>query len=94
MPSSHAAVAIETPGQCLARRIRHVARDRPTTLARDNGTGRIDFAMRPRDLAIRDGARYLRVAGATRVGRDRLQDVVARHPLRFAFRAPPTVTWV
>ena len=63
-------------------------------LAEDNSTGRIEFAMGPCDLNTQDGALHMRVQATTKADRERLQDVVARHLLRFAFREPPLITWV
>ncbi len=94
MLSAEATVTTESSGRYLAQLVKHFAHKLPTTLAADNSTGRIDFGMGPCDLAIRDGALHMRVEGATPEDLNRLQDVVARHLLRFAFREPPVIAWV
>jgi len=93
MPAAEATVVTDGPGRYLAQLVKHFAHKLPTSLAPDNSTGQIDFAMGPCHLAVRDGALHMRVEAATDADRDRLQDVVARHLLRFAFRDPPVITW-
>jgi hypothetical protein len=91
--ASEARVATETPQRYLAQLVKHFAHKRPTTLAEDNASGRIDFDAGPCLLQASPDLLLMRVEAATAEELARLQDVVARHLLRFAFRSPPEIVW-
>lgn len=65
MPSAQGIVAADASGRTLAQPVKHFAHKLPTTLAADNSTGRIEFAMGPCDLTARDGTLHKRVEAAT-----------------------------
>lgn len=93
MPGAQATVAMETPARYLGQLVKHFAHKLPTTLAGDNTAGHIAFPMGPCDLSVRGGALHMRVEAATPEDCAQLQDIVARHLLRFAFRSPPEIAW-
>lgn len=88
---SEARVALETPARYLAQLCKHFAHKLPVTLEEREGS--IEFPMGVCRLQADEGVLVLRAEAAEAEALDRLQDVVARHLLRFAFRAPPEITW-
>ncbi|MDO9707200.1 DUF2218 domain-containing protein [Paracraurococcus lichenis] len=92
MPAAEARVAIAMPGRYLTQLCKHFRHRRPVTLA--EGQGRIDFADGTCTLAAEEAVLVLRVTAAEAAAMPALQDVVARHLLRFAFRDPPEIRWV
>ena len=93
MTSAEAAVATESPARYLGQLVKHFAHKLPTTLAEDNTAGHIAFPMGPCDLSVRGETLVMRVEAETADDCAKLQDIVARHLLRFAFRSPPEIAW-
>ena len=59
----------------------------------DERSGRIEFSAGPCELAADEGMLRLRVSASDAAALAQLEDVVARHLVRFAFRDELTVTW-
>jgi hypothetical protein len=93
MLSSEARVLTAVPGRYLAQLCKHFQHKLPVTL--DEGHGRIEFAAGPCELDAETAAGILvmRVIASDESGLARLEDVVARHLVRFAFREKPEVLW-
>jgi hypothetical protein len=85
---SEAIVPMQTPRRYLSQLCKHFEHKMPVTLDVDSGSIRLPM-----------GACVLRAAPDRLVmrvsGQDlgRLEDVVARHLRRFAFRDPPEIVW-
>ncbi len=91
MQTSEARVLTEAPSRYLGQLCKHFAHKLPVTLA--GTTGSIAFGMGTCRLAVDGEALVLRVTAADAAALAQTQDVVARHLLRFAFRAPPAIVW-
>jgi uncharacterized protein len=91
MPHSEARVALESPARYLGQLCKHFAHKLPVTLEESQGS--IAFPMGTCRLEAADGLLLLRAEAEDAEALERLQDVVARHLLRFAFRAPPAIEW-
>jgi hypothetical protein len=93
MLSSQARVATSTPGRYLSQLCKHFQHKLPVTF--DEGHGRIEFPTGKCELdAVADGASLmLRVAASDEAALASLEDVVARHLKRFAFREDPEIHW-
>ncbi len=85
---SEAIVAMETPRRYLSQLCKHFEHKVPVTLEEDSGS--ISFPMGACVLRAEPDRLIMRVSGED-LGR--LEDVVARHLLRFAFRSPPEIVW-
>ena len=92
MHRSHADVATETPSRYLGQLCKHFQHRLPVELA--ERTGRIAFDAGVCDLEASDAVLTMRCEAADAEALARVQDVVARHLLRFAFRTPPEIAWV
>jgi uncharacterized protein len=88
---SVANVATETPARYLGQLCKHFEHKLEVTHERDHG--RIVFPMGTCLLATEGETLVLRAEAEDQAALERLQDVVARHLLRFAFRAPPEIVW-
>lgn len=88
---SEARVAMATPGRYLGQLCKHFAHKIPVAQAGDRGT--IAFPAGVCALEATEDALVLRVSGADEEAVAKLEEVVARHLLRFAFREPPEVSW-
>ncbi|TDH63199.1 DUF2218 domain-containing protein [Dankookia rubra] len=91
MPASVARVAMEQPRRYLGQLCRHFAHRLPVTLAETSGS--IAFPAGTCALAAEGDVLALRIEAADPAALPGLEDVVARHLLRFAFRDPPEVSW-
>jgi hypothetical protein len=96
--TAHAAVPTEVPGRYLAQLCKHFAHrvpaeyDPPTFEAT---RGRIEFPdAGVCTLRAAPGSLEMTLTGRDADALVRLQDVVARHLARFAWREPPVVAWV
>lgn len=90
-PSSEARVATAAPRRYLAQLCKHFEHKLPVVLAEDRG--RIEFSGGVCTLEAGDDALTMRLTAADEAALVRLEDVVARHLLRFAFREEPEVRW-
>jgi uncharacterized protein len=91
MPTSEARVATHTPARYLGQLCKHFEHKLPVTLTGD--TGSIAFAMGTCRLATDTDVLILRAEAADQEALAQVQDVVARHLVRFAFREPPQIEW-
>ena len=91
--SAEAHVPTEAASRYLAQLCKHFQHKLPVTL--DGARGRIEFqaGVCVLDAALEPGALILRVTAADEAGVAALQDVVARHLVRFAFRETLEVNW-
>lgn len=89
---SQARVTMDTPARTLSQPCKHFAHRRPVTLGET--TGEIAFEGGMCRLEATADALVMRLEAADADTAARLEDVVARHLLRFAFRQPPQVAWV
>jgi hypothetical protein len=93
MPASEARVPTAVPRRYLAQLCKHFQHKLRVTL--DEGHGRIAFpaGLCELDAAADAGILILRVTASDEAALARLEDVVARHLERFAFREAPEVRW-
>jgi hypothetical protein len=91
MPTSEARVATETPSRYLGQLCKHFQHKLPVTL--DERSGSITFSAGVCTLQAGDDALVMQVEAANAEDLARVEDVVARHLLRFAFRSPPEIIW-
>ncbi|MBL6456630.1 DUF2218 domain-containing protein [Belnapia sp. T6] len=91
MPQSEARVTLESPGRYLGQLCKHFAHRLPVT--QEAAQGSIAFPTGLCRLEAGEDLLLLRAEAADPAALEQLQDVVARHLLRFAFRAPPEITW-
>jgi hypothetical protein len=92
MTTSEARVATTAARRYLGQLCKHFQHKLPVTL--DETTGGIAFSMGRCDVAAEDGALVLRASATTAEDLAKLEDVVARHLVRFAFREDLAVAWV
>ncbi len=88
---SIAEVATSDAPRYLQQLCKHFQHRLPVTF--DERSGRIEFSIGECRLEADDGLLKLSLStsGAGQMGE--LQDIVARHLLRFAFRDPPKIEW-
>ena len=91
MASSEARVAMDTPARYLGQLCKHFQHRLPVTL--DDASGCIVFPSGTCALKATPEDLLMRVTSDDAGALPQLQDVVARHLLRFAFRSPPEITW-
>lgn len=89
--SSEARVPTAMPSRYLAQLCKHFEHKLPVTLA--EGRGRIEFQGGVCTLEAGDGILVMHLAAGDEAALVALEDVVARHLLRFAFREKPEVLW-
>jgi len=92
VPTSEARIATPQGARYLGQLCKHFAHKLPVTL--EERHGRIDFAAGSVVLDATSDTLLLRVEAADAERLARVQDVVARHLERFAFRAPVAIEWV
>lgn len=90
-PSSEARVTTAVPRRYLAQLCKHFEHKLPVALAEDRG--RIEFSGGVCALEAGDDALTMRLTAEDEAALARLEDVVARHLVRFAFREPPDIRW-
>jgi hypothetical protein len=93
MRSSEARVQTDVPRRYLGQLCKHCQHKLPVTL--EETRGRIEFAGGVCEVgaSLDDGVLLLRVTAPDEDGLARLEDVVARHLERFAFREELRVAW-
>ena len=79
------------PSRCLTQLCKHFEHKLPVALA--EGRGRIEFSGGVCALKAGDEALVMRLSAGDETALAGLEDVVARHLLRFAFREKPDVHW-
>ena len=91
--SSEARVSTTASRRYMAQLCKHFAHRIPATF--DDTRGRIEFAAGACDLTADSDAGILvmRVVAADEASLAKVEDVVARHLVRFAFREEPEVNW-
>jgi len=88
---SVAEIATPNASRYLQQLCKHFAHKRPVTF--DPQTGSIAFASGECRLEAADGVLTLSLAAPDAVFLEQLQDVVARHLVRFAFREEIRIAW-
>ncbi len=89
--SSEARVPTASPQRYLAQLCKHFQHKLPVTLAPDNGS--IRFSSGVCELNAAPDTLVLHLTADDEASLAALQDVVARHLRRFAFREEPEVHW-
>ena len=88
---SEARVVTGTPRRYMGQLCKHFEHKLPVTLEEDSGS--IAFSSGVCTLRAEPAVLVMRVSGEEDA-LPQLEDVVARHLLRFAFRSPPEILWV
>ncbi len=91
MPQSEARVPTPLGKRYLGQLCKHFEHKIPVELG--DGVGRIAFEAGTCDLTADAKALVMRCAAPGEENLARVQDVVARHLARFAFRDVPEITW-
>lgn len=92
VPASEARVPTAVPSRYLTQLCKHFAHRLPVTF--DAEHGRIEFPAGVCELdAMAADTLTMRVTASDEAGLAKLEDVVARHLARFAFREEPEVRW-
>jgi hypothetical protein len=91
MPNSVATVPTTTPRRYMVQLCKHFEHKLP--VHQEGSEGRIDFSIGTCRLEATTDALVLRAEAEDTDSLSKLQDVVARHLVRFAFRAPPEAVW-
>jgi hypothetical protein len=88
---STAEIATPRARRYLTQLCKHFEHERPVTY--DEQTGQIAFTIGECRLRADDGVLTLSLQAADAAAMAQLQDVVARHLLRFAFREEMQIDW-
>lgn len=91
MPRSIARLATDHASTYLQQLCKHFAHKLPVEVTPE--AGRITFTIGTCRLTANGGLLTLRAEAEDAARLAELQDVVARHLLRFAFRDPPVIAW-
>jgi hypothetical protein len=91
MPSSEARIPTEHASKYLQQLCKHFGHKIPATF--DAETGHLTFEMGTTALAAKPDVLVLRNEAPEAVGLARLEEVVASHLVRFAFREELKVDW-
>lgn len=89
--TSIARVATSAPARYMAQLCKHFAHKIPAS--HDAETGRIEFPFGLCELAVGNDLLAMTVSAADVESLARMEEVIASHLLRFAFREPPEITW-
>lgn len=89
--TAEAHVATTLPRRYMGQLCKHFEHKLPVTLTDTHG--HIAFGAGTCDLEVAQDVLILRASAADATGLAQVQDVVARHLLRFAFREPPEIVW-
>ena len=89
--SSIARVPTDKAARYMAQLCKHFAHRIPASF--DADSGRIEFSIGVCELAVARDALVLHVSAADADTLAQMEDVVARHLVRFAFRDELAVTW-
>lgn len=91
MPISQARVTTELASRYLQQLCKHFAHKLPVTF--DPERGRIEFSIGVCELTAAPGVLTMCAEAADDTALTQLEQVVARHLERFAFREPPEIAW-
>jgi hypothetical protein len=91
MAAATARVATDLPRRYMIQLCKHFEHRLAVTY--DDAQGTIAFQAGICRLAVEPNALLMTVEAADEAALPQLQDVVARHLLRFAFREPPEIVW-
>jgi hypothetical protein len=91
MPAATARVGTAVPRRYMTQLCKHF--EHRLAVAYDETQGSIAFQAGVCRLAVEPDALVMTVEAADEAALPQLQDVVARHLLRFAFREPPDIVW-
>jgi hypothetical protein len=91
MPSATARVATDLPRRYMTQLCKHF--EHRLAVAYDETQGSIRFQSGECRLKVAPDALVMTVEASDEAALPQLQDVVARHLLRFAFREPPQIVW-
>ena len=91
MPAAVARVPTASARRYMGQLCKHFEHKLPVTLGENAGS--IAFGAGLCSVRAEEGALVLEVESADEAGLARLQDVVARHLVRFAFREALVVGW-
>lgn len=91
MPSSEARIPTEHASKYLQQLCKHFGHRIPATF--DAEKGRLTFEMGSTTLAAEPALLVLRNEAPEAAGLARLEEVVASHLVRFAFREELTIDW-
>ena len=88
-------VSIAKPRRYLGQLCKHFEHKLPASYAENYETGRIEFSVGLCELEADEaqGVLTMRVRAANEADLNRLEDVVARHLVRFAFRETLDLAW-
>jgi hypothetical protein len=89
--SSVACVATSSPARYMGQLCKHFAHKVPAGF--DADSGHIDFPFGRCELAAGQDLLVICVSAENDEDLARMEDVIARHLARFAFRAPPEIVW-
>ena len=89
--SSEARVPTDVPRRYLGQLCKHFEHKLPVTLSESHG--RIDFPTGICTLDAETGTLVMHATAGDEAGLARLEEVIARHLERFAFRDKPEVVW-
>ncbi|WP_374367783.1 DUF2218 domain-containing protein [Dongia sp.] len=89
--TSIARVATSAPARYMGQLCKHFAHKIPAS--HDAETGRIEFPFGLCELAVGNDLLAMTVSAADAESLARMEEVIASHLLRFAFREPPEITW-
>lgn len=89
--TSVARVATTSPARYLGQLCKHFAHKIPAR--HDNESGRIEFPFGQCELATGPELLVMCVSAPDADSLTRMEEVIASHLLRFAFREPPEVVW-
>lgn len=89
--TSVARVTTGSPARYMGQLCKHFAHKIPASF--DADTGRIEFPFGLCELATAEDLLVMCVSAANDEDLARMEDVIARHLVRFAFREPPEVVW-
>jgi uncharacterized protein len=88
---SEARVATAHAARYLGQLRKHFAHRVPATF--EGSQGRIEFAFGICDMQAADGTLVLRATATDAPSLDQVEEIVARHLERFAFRDRPEIRW-
>jgi hypothetical protein len=91
MNQSVAKIESERASIYLQQLCKHFAHKLPVEFTPESG--QITFSAGICRLEAKDGVLTLRTEAEDLAGVERVQDVVEKHLVRFAFREPPTFAW-
>ena len=92
MKSAKAIVTTDRASRYLQQLAKHFAHKVPTEFTPE--AGRIELPMGLCQLAAQDGVLTMTVEGEDEEAVAKLESVVEKHLLRFAFRGAPKIEWV